>query len=152
MTGCSPSTRRTPRPTTGRGWAYAEKGEYARAIADCNQAIRLDPQYAQAYDTRGYAYAQKGNAGWAMADYDRAIALDPEDGRFYFHKAALLDRLGRSQRAVVNYRKFLELAPATDRDVPKARERVEQSEGKRGRTVRRFGLGVVFGARSRGGM
>jgi tetratricopeptide (TPR) repeat protein len=44
-----------------RGLAYRNKGDYDRAIADYNQAIRLDPKYAAAYNNRGRAYADKGD-------------------------------------------------------------------------------------------
>ena len=36
-----------------RGVAYANKGDYDKAIADCNEAIRLDPKDAVAYCNRG---------------------------------------------------------------------------------------------------
>ncbi len=41
---------------SARGLAYCEKKEYDKAIADQNEAIRLDPKLAGAYDKRGVAY------------------------------------------------------------------------------------------------
>jgi tetratricopeptide (TPR) repeat protein len=38
------------------GKAYANLGEYERAIRDFDEAIRLDPQYAVADSSRGNAY------------------------------------------------------------------------------------------------
>jgi tetratricopeptide (TPR) repeat protein len=43
-----------------RGTAYRDKREYDRAIQDLNEAIRLDPNLALAYDNRGNAYSRKG--------------------------------------------------------------------------------------------
>jgi tetratricopeptide (TPR) repeat protein len=44
-----------------RGNSYGDKGSYDRAIVDYNQAIRLDPKKAMAYDDRGAASTNKGD-------------------------------------------------------------------------------------------
>jgi tetratricopeptide (TPR) repeat protein len=46
-----------------------------RAIADFNEAIRLDPNFADAYNNRGNAYRVKRNFDLAIADFDAAIRL-----------------------------------------------------------------------------
>jgi tetratricopeptide (TPR) repeat protein len=56
---------------------YSRKGDSGRAIAEYNEAIRLNPNYAQALGSRGLAYANKGDVGRAMADYNAAIRVDP---------------------------------------------------------------------------
>ncbi|OGP81886.1 MAG: hypothetical protein A2Z08_03775, partial [Deltaproteobacteria bacterium RBG_16_54_11] len=38
-----------------RGTAWAEKGDYDKAIADINKAIEIDPKDAMAYYNRGLA-------------------------------------------------------------------------------------------------
>ena len=45
---------------TNRCGAYNRKGEYDRAIVDCDQAIKVDPNYAEAFVDRGIAYLSKG--------------------------------------------------------------------------------------------
>ena len=49
-----------------------------KAIADCTEAIRLNPKEADAYFTRGSAYEKKGDYEKAIADYTEAIRLDPK--------------------------------------------------------------------------
>ena len=49
-----------------RGNAYAEKGDYDRAIQDFDQSIKLTPTYAKPFNNRGVAYLRKG-------EYDVAI-------------------------------------------------------------------------------
>src|SRR5262249_33839922 len=51
-----------------RCWAYSDKGDPDRAIADCNEAIRLAPKLANAYLNRGKAYSDKDDFNRAIAD------------------------------------------------------------------------------------
>ena len=53
--------------------------EYDRAIQDYDQAIRLNPNYASAFNNRGLAYVNKGDNDRAIQDYDQAIKLNPND-------------------------------------------------------------------------
>jgi lipoprotein NlpI len=69
-----------------RGNAYNDKGDNDRAIADYDQAIQLDPQYAFAYHDRGNAYHDKGDNDRAIADYNQAIQLDLKDAVAYFDR------------------------------------------------------------------
>lgn len=56
--------------------ALANKRSFERAIADCDEAIRLDPKSVAAYNNRGYACIEKGEVDRAIADYDEAIRLN----------------------------------------------------------------------------
>jgi tetratricopeptide (TPR) repeat protein len=47
-----------------------------RAIADFNQAIKVDPKFAKAYMKRGVAYDVKGDIDRATADYAQVIKLE----------------------------------------------------------------------------
>jgi tetratricopeptide (TPR) repeat protein len=58
-------------------WYY--KGDLDRAIADCNEAIRLDPKYASNYQNRGYSYFLTGNFTAAAVDLLRANDLADND-------------------------------------------------------------------------
>jgi len=60
-----------------RGIAYAGKKDYDRAIADFNEAIRINPNYAVAYSNRGNLFEARGRRNEAIADFRRALAIDP---------------------------------------------------------------------------
>jgi tetratricopeptide (TPR) repeat protein len=62
-----------------RGAVYPNKGNYDRAIADYNQAIKLKSKadYASYYH-RVIAYRKKGNKNKAIADFKKIIELTKE--------------------------------------------------------------------------
>jgi tetratricopeptide (TPR) repeat protein len=48
-----------------------------RAIEDFTAALRIDPNYANAYNNRGNAYDDKGMYDRAIEDYTAALRIDP---------------------------------------------------------------------------
>jgi tetratricopeptide (TPR) repeat protein len=83
IAACSRLLALDPKPFAynNRGNAYNQKGEYDRAIADLDQAIRLDPKLTGAYANRGVAYEAKNDPDHAIADYDQALTLNPSLAR-----------------------------------------------------------------------
>src|SRR4249919_2528093 len=70
-----------------RGWIYAHKHEFDRALADLDMALRLKPDDARAYTRRGHIWKAAGQRQKAIADYEAAMRLDPanECGRLSGH-------------------------------------------------------------------
>src|SRR5262249_4283868 len=66
-------------PYHNRALLYDDAGDFERAIPDYDNAIRLDPSYANAYSNRGNAHRAMGNFERAIADYSDAIRLDPDN-------------------------------------------------------------------------
>jgi tetratricopeptide (TPR) repeat protein len=79
----------------GRGASYNNKGEYDRAIADLNDAIRLDPNLAFAYTNRGFSYNNKDECDRAIADLSNAIRLDPNSAAAYNNRGHQLQQEAR---------------------------------------------------------
>ena len=61
-----------------RGCAYGNLGEYPKAIADYDDAIRLNPDFATAYYNRGVAYDELGEKQEAEANFSKAKELGYE--------------------------------------------------------------------------
>ena len=61
-----------------RGNVYIRKGEYEKALADLNEAIRLDPKYVYGYKSRGNLYERMGDKDRAAADRAKVKELDPK--------------------------------------------------------------------------
>lgn len=60
------------------GVELPEQGRLKQAISAYDEALRLNPQYAKAYNNRGFAYDNLGQYQRAIQDYDEAIRLDPK--------------------------------------------------------------------------
>jgi len=62
-----------------RGDAHAGGGDYAAAIADYEQALKLNPAYWPALAGRGAARVETGDAAGALPDLARMLAINPAD-------------------------------------------------------------------------
>src|SRR5260370_1295657 len=102
------------------------KQESDKAIADCNQAIRLNPDYAMAFFNHGNAYFAKGQYDRAIEDFNQAIRLNPNQAIAFYNRGFSWERKNDLQRALADYQKFSELAPS-DPDGPKCVERVTKA-------------------------
>ena len=76
-------SRKDPQSFTSRGNAYQANGNLEGALADINEAIRLDPKYAGAFQNRGDLQEAKGDFDAAIADYSEAIRIDPRNPSGY---------------------------------------------------------------------
>ena len=89
MTAPSQIDGKDPFRWNNRGLIWRRKGDFDRAIADFDQAIRVDPGYTAAYTNRGQAYEGKGDKERAKADYEAALALPQKysNGKYAHDKA-----------------------------------------------------------------
>jgi tetratricopeptide (TPR) repeat protein len=94
-----------------RGFAHTKNGDYDKAIADCSQAIRLDPDFAIAYRNRGFAHLQKGDTDKAIADYTAAIRLDPDYAVNYNNRGFAHTKNGDYDKAIADLTEAIRLDP-----------------------------------------
>ena len=91
------------------GGAVRSKGDFDRAIADCTQAIRLNPKNAYPYCERGLAYAGKSDDDSAIADFTQAIQLEPKDAHAYYWRGEVYQLKGQRAAAERDFAKAKEL-------------------------------------------
>ncbi|MDX1993235.1 MAG: tetratricopeptide repeat protein [bacterium] len=94
-----------------RGHRKWEAKDYPAAIEDCTEAIRLSPNFAEAYNRRATAYMGLGEYAKAIADFDRAIELIPEYTAAYFNRGLAKADSGSYDSALLDYNTVLRLNP-----------------------------------------
>jgi tetratricopeptide (TPR) repeat protein len=78
-----------------RCWARAVSGiDLDQALADCNEALRLMPDFVPALDSRAFLHLRGGRFQEAIADYDTAIMGSPQDSWSLYGRAIAKMRLG----------------------------------------------------------
>jgi tetratricopeptide (TPR) repeat protein len=78
-------------------------GDFKNAIADHDEAIRIDPTYSAGYMHRGNAYARHGDFDRAIADHSEAVRLGPNDADVFYNRGYTYSHKGDHERAVADY-------------------------------------------------
>ena len=81
-------------PLINRAGIFADRGETKRALADCDQAVRLVPGEVRYQVFRARVRQQAGDVAGARADLDGALQLKPHDGQALLQRAQMLKQVG----------------------------------------------------------
>jgi tetratricopeptide (TPR) repeat protein len=102
---------------SNRCLGYLRLTDLEKALADCDEAVRLDPKHAYALDNRGDVYREKKQYDRAIVDFNAAIKVDPSFVSAYVNRARTFEDMGNlaSARADVD----TVLASTTDRLIDK---------------------------------
>lgn len=80
----------------GLCWARGGTGKnLARALADCNTAVKLDPRSASALNSRGMVELRMARFAEAITDYSLALAIAPQQPSAHFGRGLAHLRLGQ---------------------------------------------------------
>jgi Flp pilus assembly protein TadD len=107
-------------PHANLGIIYRQEGKQAEAVAEFEQAVRLNPQQPVFLNQLGISYRQQGKFAKAREAYEKAIALDPNYPAAYLNLGILFDLyFWDSKRALELYDRYLALTPGGDDKVVK---------------------------------
>ena len=90
---------------------YQQQGKHAEAVAECREAIRLDPAYAPPRIVLGGSLLALGRVAEATAELERAVKLLPKEGLAREQLARAYTRGGRPAEAIEQYRALRDTAP-----------------------------------------
>lgn len=89
--------------------------DFESALADMNEAIRLQPRIPGLYVNRAYLRYSLDDFFGAMADFDYAIQLDPLNETALFNRALLEIETSANDKALDDLNRLIELDPANVR-------------------------------------
>jgi tetratricopeptide (TPR) repeat protein len=93
------------------GLAYCNLKRYYEAIAEYQEAIRLDPQYATPHNSLGNVYRDLKRYDAAIAEYKEAIRLDPQSAYPHSSLGFVYWILDRYDEAIAEYVEAIRLDP-----------------------------------------
>ena len=94
-----PALRSESKQHVQSGISLAEQGRPAEAIAEFDEAIRLDPKLEKAYYHRGNVYRSLGQYEEAFQSYNEAIRVDHQFAPAYADRAMVHAFLGNEASA-----------------------------------------------------
>jgi tetratricopeptide (TPR) repeat protein len=102
-------------PKYGRAYSsraafWLSKGEFDKAISDCDRAIAIEPHF-EAYSIRGDAHLQQREFDLAIADYRKAKRVDAQVAKAYLFRAKKLAAEGKTAEAERDRERAYEIEP-----------------------------------------
>ncbi|MBD2138227.1 tetratricopeptide repeat protein [Anabaena sp. FACHB-1237] len=96
---------------SNRGNVRNQLGDKQGAIDDYNQAIKFNPNLAQAYNNRGVVRKKLEDKQGAIEDYNQAIKINPNFTEVYNNRGVVRYELGDKQGAIEDYNQAIKFNP-----------------------------------------
>jgi len=93
------------------GRAKYRSGDYAGAIADFTEVLRIQPGDIIAYISRGLAKSKNGDSDGAIADYTAAIAIHPGLAVAYNNRGSVRLGKGDYDGAIADFTEMIRIDP-----------------------------------------
>ena len=103
--------KRLALPYCSRGHGYTEKRELDKAMADLNEALRLDEDLPCGYSNRGRVYGFKRDFQLALADYDRALKIKPDFALAWNNRGSVWMNTGNNEKALADFNQAIKFDP-----------------------------------------
>jgi tetratricopeptide (TPR) repeat protein len=93
------------------GWDLLEAGQLPAAMAQCERALRIQPDYAEAHNNLGIALRQAGKIEDAIGHYEHALRVRPDFAEAHYNLGIALEQVGKIEDAIGHYEQALRVKP-----------------------------------------
>ncbi|MFT5169698.1 MAG: tetratricopeptide (TPR) repeat protein [Candidatus Omnitrophota bacterium] len=97
------------RPYNNLAIYYLERQENDEALVELNQALELDPNFAEALNNRGVVYKRRGLYELALKDLDRAIEINPSYIDAFYNRGNAYHYSGRYEESLESFAEVLKI-------------------------------------------
>ena len=94
-----------------RCYAWNWMREADKAMADCNEAVRLDPKFAGGYNGRCWSWNLKNDPDRAILDCNEAIRLNENLAGAFNNRGESWRQKGDQDRAIADYTQAIRIDP-----------------------------------------
>ncbi|MFO0948075.1 MAG: tetratricopeptide repeat protein [Planctomycetota bacterium] len=94
-----------------RGDALQKLGKHDKALADFDEAVKINPENPEYFHLAGKSMQELGRKDEAFAVFSKAIALDSKNPAYYRDRGRLLQNMNRLQEAVKDFSSASDLEP-----------------------------------------
>jgi tetratricopeptide (TPR) repeat protein len=93
------------------GFELSKSGRLTEAVADFEQALRIDPDLAEAHNNLGFALEQTGKFVEAIDHYQQVLRINPDIAETHNNLGDVLAQTGRFDEAIDHYQQALRIRP-----------------------------------------
>ncbi|MCF8082919.1 MAG: tetratricopeptide repeat protein [Deltaproteobacteria bacterium] len=93
------------------GGAFAQKGEWKRAMQYFGKALEIKPDYPKAHSNLANVLYDQGYVSQSFRHFEEALRIDPDAVEVHYNYGTALAEQGRVKEAVDHYLKAIRLKP-----------------------------------------
>ena len=107
------------------GVVLKDKGELDAAIDSYKKAIKIKPDFAEAYSNMGVSLTDQGKLDTAITSYKQAIKIKPDFAEAYYNMGVALKEKGDLEAAIDSYNQALKIKP--DYEIARVKKLYQQA-------------------------